>query len=89
MCPNQCTCQHQAFVNSPHSRWIDVNVSQDHPFTDPEANIKSIMCIIQNGNGFRDTVPSIPTDVQALTFLFTGASNQNVTESKKIPISPK
>lgn len=90
MCPNQCTCQHQSFVSSSQSRWIDVNVSQDHPFSDPEATIKSIMCIVQNNYGFRDIVPSIPNDVQALTFLFTGANNQNITESKrKLKVSIK
>lgn len=82
MCPNQCTCQHQSFASAPQSHWIDVSVSQDHPFADPEANIKTIMCIVQNEFGFRDIVPSIPGDVQALTFLFTGGSNQNVTESE-------
>lgn len=83
MCPNQCTCQHQSFASSPQARWIDVNVSQDHFFSDPETNVKSIMCIIQNEFGFRDIVPSIPNDVQAITFLFTGALNENITESKK------
>lgn len=82
MCPNQCTCQHQAFATSPQARWIDVTVSQHHPFADPESSVKSIMCIVQNEHGFRDIVPSMPSDVQALTFLFTGASNQNITESK-------
>lgn len=89
MCPNQCTCQHQSFASSSQSHWIDVSVSQDHPFADPEANIRSIMCIIQNEFGFRDIVPSIPSDVQALTFLFTGASNQNATESKNNQSAPR
>lgn len=84
MCPNQCTCQYQSFASFSQSRWIDVNVSPDHPFVDPEANIKAIMCIIQNEIAFRDVVPSIPSDVQAITFLFTGTSTKNVTESKLI-----
>lgn len=82
MCPNQCTCQYQSFVSFSQSRWIDVNVSPHHPFVDPEANIKAIMCIIQNEFGFRDVLPSIPSDVQSIAFLFTGATTKNITESE-------
>lgn len=84
MCPNQCTCQYNAFISSPLARWIDPKVSADHPFADPELNIKSIMCIIQNEVAFRDIVPAIPSDVHAITLLFTGASNRNVTNRKRI-----
>lgn len=82
LCPLQCTCQYSTLVNLPIARWIDVvqvtSDQQQHPFAEPETNIKFVMCILQNELGFTETLSALPEDIQALTFLYTGSS-ANIT----------